>query len=84
MPSCDARDLVADHSGADGGRIDAGYQAAIQGDAAKHTVMTHAISGLPARSLPNRFTKFGAQVEQNEMARRTLASGWAFDSVPGS
>ncbi|WP_404414863.1 NAD(P)H-dependent flavin oxidoreductase [Brevundimonas vesicularis] len=40
---------------------DAGYRAALNGDAAHHTTMTRAISGRPARCLRNRFTEWGAQ-----------------------
>ena len=39
---------------------DAAYRAALFSDAASHTVMTRAISGRPARCLPNRFTQWGA------------------------
>ncbi|MCK6103447.1 nitronate monooxygenase [Brevundimonas sp. EYE_349] len=39
---------------------DAGYRAALAGDAALHTVMTRAISGRPARCLANRFTAWDA------------------------
>lgn len=39
---------------------DAGYRAALAGDAALHTVMTRAISGRPARCLANRFTAWAA------------------------
>ncbi|HTK77112.1 MAG TPA: nitronate monooxygenase, partial [Gemmataceae bacterium] len=42
---------------------DAGYRAALLGPPAKHTVMTAAISGRPARCLSNRFTAFGIGVE---------------------
>lgn len=38
---------------------DAGYRAALAGEAAHHTLMTAAISGRPARALPNRFTAWG-------------------------
>lgn len=38
---------------------DAGYRAALQSEAAAHTVMTRAISGRPARSLANHFTRLG-------------------------
>src|SRR5580700_10978384 len=41
---------------------DAGFRAALASDAANHTVMTRAISGRPARCLPNRFTVLGANV----------------------
>lgn len=39
---------------------DQAYRAAIKGDAARHTVMTRAISGRPARALANRFTALDA------------------------
>ncbi len=38
---------------------DEGHRAALLGDAARHTVMTRAISGRPARCLANRFTGLG-------------------------
>jgi nitronate monooxygenase len=38
---------------------DNNYRAALLGDAAKHTVITTAISGRPARCLANRFTALG-------------------------
>lgn len=38
---------------------DAPYRALLQGPGAGHTCMTRAISGRPARCLPNRFTKWG-------------------------
>lgn len=38
---------------------DAGYRAALQSPAAEHTRVTSAISGRPARSLPNLFTALG-------------------------
>lgn len=41
---------------------DAAYRAALASAAAAHTVMTEAISGRPARSLPNRFTQWGETV----------------------
>ena len=40
-------------------QADAGYRAALMGEAAHHTVMTRAISGRPARCLANRFTALG-------------------------
>lgn len=40
---------------------DAGYRAALNGDAARHTVMTDAISGRPARSVRSRFTDWASQ-----------------------
>lgn len=41
---------------------DAAYRALLASEAAFHTVMTRAISGRPARCLPNRFTTFGRSV----------------------
>lgn len=41
---------------------DVGYRAALLGPPAKHTVMTAAISGRPARCLVNRFTALGGGV----------------------
>jgi nitronate monooxygenase len=41
---------------------DAGYRAALKSDAAHHTVMTRAISGRPARCLPNRFTRLARAI----------------------
>src|SRR5262249_46785712 len=41
---------------------DAGYRRLLASDAAHHTLMTRAISGRPARCLPNRFTALGADV----------------------
>ena len=40
---------------------DAAYRAALFSDAARHTVMTSAVSGRPARCLRNRFTELAAQ-----------------------
>ncbi|HJO64691.1 MAG TPA: nitronate monooxygenase [Sphingomonas sanguinis] len=39
---------------------DAAYRATLMGEGAAHTVMTRAISGRPARCLPNRFTTLAA------------------------
>lgn len=44
---------------------DAGYRAAMSSEAAADTVFTSAISGRPARALPNAFTAWGAD-RQNE------------------
>ncbi|MFZ2980014.1 MAG: nitronate monooxygenase [Sphingobium sp.] len=41
---------------------DAAYRTALAGPAAMKTVMTSAISGRPARGLPNRFTQWGENV----------------------
>jgi nitronate monooxygenase len=42
---------------------DAGHRAALQNEAAHHTVMTRAISGRPARCLANRFTALGEEID---------------------
>jgi nitronate monooxygenase len=52
---------------------DAGYRAALLGSAAEHTVMTRAISGRPARSLANRFTKIGADVRPDAVPDYPIA-----------
>lgn len=41
---------------------DAGYRERLFSDAAYHTIMTRAISGRPARSLANDFTRWGSSV----------------------
>jgi nitronate monooxygenase len=46
---------------------DAGYRQALASDAANHTVMTRAISGRPARCLPNSFTVLGAGVSPRQI-----------------
>jgi nitronate monooxygenase len=52
---------------------DAGYRAALKGDAAHHTVMTRAISGRPARSLANRFTALGRSVAPGDVPDYPIA-----------
>ncbi len=52
---------------------DAGYRAALAGEAAYHTVMTRAISGRPARCLANRFTAFGNTVPADEIPAYPIA-----------
>lgn len=42
---------------------DAAYREALAGPATMNTVMTSAISGRPARGLPNRFTQWGESVD---------------------
>ncbi|WP_030539965.1 nitronate monooxygenase family protein [Sphingobium sp. DC-2] len=41
---------------------DEAYRQALAGPGAAHTLITEAISGRPARSLPNRFTQWGGKV----------------------
>ena len=52
---------------------DAAYRAALLGPSAKHSVMTTAISGRPARCLANRFTVLGARVEQGAVPDYPIA-----------
>jgi nitronate monooxygenase len=52
---------------------DAGYRAALTGDAAHHTVMTRAISGRPARCLPNKFTALGESVDASQIPAYPIA-----------
>jgi nitronate monooxygenase len=52
---------------------DAGYRAALAGDAANHTVVTRAISGRPARCLRNRFTELGAGVSPPQVPAYPIA-----------
>lgn len=52
---------------------DAGYRAALAGDAAHHTVMTRAISGRPARCLRNAFTALGAEVAPQRIPAYPIA-----------
>jgi nitronate monooxygenase len=52
---------------------DAGYRAALFSDAAHHTVMTHAISGRPARCLANRFTGLGADIAARDVPDYPIA-----------
>jgi nitronate monooxygenase len=52
---------------------DAGYRAALASDAANHTIMTRAISGRPARSLPNRFTRHGETIADAEIPDYPIA-----------
>jgi nitronate monooxygenase len=52
---------------------DAGYRAALESDAALHTVMTAAISGRPARCLPNEFTRLGESAFPREIPSYPIA-----------
>jgi nitronate monooxygenase len=52
---------------------DAGYREALASDAANHTVMTRAISGRPARCLPNRFTVLGAGISPRQIPAYPIA-----------
>jgi len=59
--------------GCDESLADDGYRAALAGDAARHTSMTRAISGRPARSLANRFTALGATVADEAVPAYPIA-----------
>ena len=52
---------------------DVGFRAALASDAAHHTVVTRAISGRPARSLANRFTALGTDIEPGEVPAYPIA-----------
>ncbi len=52
---------------------DAGFRAALASDAAHHTVMTRAISGRPARCLPNAFTRLGETVAPDKIPAYPIA-----------
>lgn len=54
-------------------QADAGFRAALFSDAAHHTTITRAISGRPARCLPNRFTALGAHVSAAEIPAYPIA-----------
>jgi nitronate monooxygenase len=60
--------VLADESAAD-----VGHRAALQSEAAYHTVMTRAISGRLARCLPNRFTRLGAEAAEAEVPAYPIA-----------
>ncbi len=49
------------------------YRAALQSEAAFHTVMTRAISGRPARCLANRFTAIGNDIDQSDVPDYPIA-----------
>lgn len=49
------------------------YRAAMTGDAARHTTMIRAISGRPARGLPNRFAALGATVHPSDVPDYPIA-----------
>jgi nitronate monooxygenase len=52
---------------------DTAYRTALMGPAASRTVMTRAISGRPARGLPNRFTAIGETVTADQIAGYPMA-----------
>lgn len=52
---------------------DAGYRAALAGDAAKNTTMVRAVSGRPARILANRFAAFDAAVDRGDIPDYPIA-----------
>jgi len=52
---------------------DAGYRAALAGDAAKNTTMVRAVSGRPARILANRFAALDADVDRADIPDYPIA-----------
>lgn len=52
---------------------DWGFRAALAGPASRHTVMTRAISGRPARCLANRFTSLGETVDARAIPAYPIA-----------
>jgi nitronate monooxygenase len=52
---------------------DAAFRQTLASDAARHTVMTRAISGRPARCLRNRFTELGADVSGQQIPAYPIA-----------
>ncbi len=52
---------------------DEGYRSALASDAANHTIMTRAISGRPARSLPNLFTRLGESIADTDIPDYPIA-----------
>lgn len=52
---------------------DAGYRAALVGDAAKNTMMVRAVSGRPARILANRFAALDADVDRADIPDYPIA-----------
>lgn len=52
---------------------DPAYRQAMAGDDARHTLVSRAISGRPARGLPTRFTAFAADVEAEQVPAYPLA-----------
>lgn len=50
----------------DESQAERGFREALSSDSARHTVMTSAISGRPARCLPNRFTALGEALAHSE------------------
>jgi nitronate monooxygenase len=62
---------------------DAGYRSLLASDAARHTVMTRAISGRPARCLANRFTDLGEQEDMPPVPAypRTYHAGKALNAA---
>jgi len=52
---------------------DPAFRAALMGEGAAHTRMVRAISGRPARSLPNRFTDLAADIPDAEVPEYPIA-----------
>ncbi len=54
-------------------QADESYRRALASDAAHHTVLTRAISGRPARCLPNHFTELGRHVSPRDIPAYPIA-----------
>ncbi len=52
---------------------DTAYRSALASEAAQHTLMTNAISGRPARCLPNRFTALGLNIPPGDIPAYPIA-----------
>ena len=59
--------------GCDESLADSGYRAALVSEAARHTIMTRAISGRPARCLANRFTSLGETIAPGDVPAYPIA-----------
>lgn len=68
-----AAQLGTAYVGTEESLADEGYRAALFSEAAHHTIMTRAISGRPARSLPNRLTVLGNDIEHSEIPDYPIA-----------
>jgi nitronate monooxygenase len=54
-------------------QADAGYRAALRSEAAHHTVITRAVSGRPARCIPNQFTAIGRDAAPKDIPDYPIA-----------
>ncbi len=68
-----AAQLGTAYIGTDESLADEGYRATLFSAAAHHTIMTRVISGRPARCLANRFSAFGAELEDDAVPAYPIA-----------